>query len=109
MPDAPALPDPVLPDPVSYLWEAAHGLQHALTSLQRIKALALGAVAIKEMVSPPLSNFQFNPHAFHQPDVHHSAFRPPEFRPPTFHPPAFHPKVISSPKLQGNPECNYFL
>ncbi|KAJ5800284.1 uncharacterized protein N7518_002352 [Penicillium psychrosexuale] len=54
MPDAPALPDPVLPDPVSYLWEAAHGLQHALTSLQRIKALALGAVAIKEMAESML-------------------------------------------------------
>ena len=129
MPDAPPLPDPV-----SDLWQAASGLQHALTSLQRIEAFTMGALAIKEMVSPPASPFQFNPLAFpepamdplafrpsafhHPPSTHpafgtsafnHPAFRRPSFRPPTFHPPAFYPKIIASPKLQGNAECNYFL
>jgi hypothetical protein len=106
MPDAP----PLL-DPVSDIWEAAKSLQHALTSLQRIEAFTMGAFAIKQMVSP--SHFQFNPVAFHQPGFHPSAFNPTfqrhVFRPPTFHPPDVHPKIISSPKLQGNPECNYFV
>ncbi|MBZ6432852.1 MAG: hypothetical protein LBE64_17715, partial [Acinetobacter pittii] len=94
MPDAPPLPDPV-----SYLWEAANGPQHALTSLQRIEAFAMGALAVKEIVSP--SHFQPNPLAFHQPAVipppfyqssfDHPTFRRPAFRPPTFHPPAVHP------------------
>lgn len=119
MPDAPPLPDPV-----SDLWEAANGLQHALTSLQRIEAFTMGALAVKEFVSPPLSHFQFNPPAFHHPAlypptvhppavqppaVRTSAFNHPAFRPPTFHPPAVHPKIIHSPKLQGNAECNFFL
>jgi hypothetical protein len=103
MPDAPPLPDPV-----SDLWEAANGLQHALTSLQRIEAFAMGALAVKEIVSP--SHVQFNPLAFRPavipPAFYHSsfdypAFRCPAFRPPTFHPPAVHPKIISSPKLQS--------
>lgn len=134
MPDAPPLPDPV-----SDLWQAASGLQHALTSLQRIEAFTMGALAVKEIVSPPISHFQFNPLAFPQPAIYSLAFRPsasnhpvghppafthlafgtsafnqpafcrPSFRPPTFHPPAVHPKIIASPKLQGNAECNYFL
>ncbi|CAG8254349.1 unnamed protein product [Penicillium nalgiovense] len=111
MPDAPPLPDPV-----SDLWGAANSLQHELTSSQRIEAFAMGALAVKEIVSP--SHFQFNPLAFHQravipPAFYHSSFDPafhrPAFRPPTFHPPAVHPKIISSPKLQGNAECNYFI
>lgn len=134
MPDAPPLPDPV-----SDLWQAASGLQHALTSLQRIEAFTMGALAVKEIVSPPLSHFQFNPRAFSEPTMdplafrsspsnhpvahlpisthpafgtsafNYPVFRRPPFRPPTFHPPAVHPKVIASPKLQGNAECNYFL
>lgn len=159
MPDAPPLPDPV-----SDLWQAANGLKHALTSLQRIEAFTMGALAVKEIVSPSLSHFQLNPPAFpepamdplafhpsasnhhvtHPPISSHPAFRPsafhhpatdppaanpppsthpafgtsefnypafrrPSFRPPTFHPPAVHPKIIASPKLQGNAECNYFL
>ena len=116
MPDAPPLHDPV-----SCLWEAANGLQHALTSLKRIEAFAMGALAVKEIVGP--SQSQFNTLAFHQPSVippavnlafhdsafHHPTFHHPVFRPPTFHPPAVHPKMISSPKLQGNTECNYFI
>ncbi|KAJ5195978.1 hypothetical protein N7449_006457 [Penicillium cf. viridicatum] len=110
MPDAPPLPDP------------------------RIEAFTMGALAVKEIVSPPISHFQFNPLAFPQPAIDSLAFCPsasnhpvghppafthpafgtsafcrPSFRPPTFHPPAVHPKIITSPKLQGNAECNYFL
>ncbi|KAJ5604031.1 hypothetical protein N7537_006987 [Penicillium hordei] len=135
MPDAPPLLDPLVPDPVSDLWQAASGLQHALTSLQRIEAFTMGALAVKEIVSPPISLFRFNPLAFPQPAMDSFAFRPsafndsvthppisihpafgtsafnhpafhhPSFRPPTFHPPAVHPKIIASPKLQGNAEC----
>lgn len=104
MPDAPPLPDPV-----SDLWEAASGLQHALTSLQRIEAFAMGALAVREIVSPPVSYFQFNPLAFPVPAMDPLAFHHPTFRPPTFHPPAVHLKIIAFPKLQGNAECNYFL
>lgn len=104
MPDAPPLSDPV-----SDLWEAANGLQHALTSLQRIEAFTMGVLAVKDIVSLPLFHFQFNPFAFKQPAVQPSAFNSSAFRPPTFYPPVFHPKVISSPKLQGNAECNYFI
>ncbi|KAJ5686691.1 hypothetical protein N7536_009310 [Penicillium majusculum] len=111
MPDAPPLPD------------------------SRIEAFTMGALAVKEIVSPPLSHFQFNPRAFSEPTMdplafrpspsnhpvahppisthpafgtsafNHPAFRRPSFRPPTFHPPAVHPKIIASPKLQGNAEC----
>ncbi|KAF3019214.1 hypothetical protein E8E15_008519 [Penicillium rubens] len=80
MPDAPPLPDP------------------------RIEAFAMGALAVKEIVSP--SHFQPNPLAFHQPAVipppfyqssfDHPTFRRPAFRPPTFHPPAVHPKIIKT-------------
>ena len=100
----------------------------------RIEAFTMGALAVKEIVSPPVSHFQFNPLAFPEPATaplafrpsafhhpapthpafgtsasNHPAFRRPSFRPPTFHPPAFYPKIIASPKLQGNAECNYFL
>ncbi|CAI7670881.1 unnamed protein product [Penicillium discolor] len=94
MPDAPPLPDP------------------------RIEAFTMGALAVKEIVSPPLSHFQFNPRAFSEPTMdplafrsspsnhpvahlpisthpafgtsafNYPVFRRPPFRPPTFHPPA---------------------
>ncbi|KAJ5952753.1 uncharacterized protein N7479_011166 [Penicillium vulpinum] len=122
MPDAPPLVDTV-----SDIREAAQGLQDALTSVfQRIQALAKGAFAIKQMVSPPLSNFQFNPVSFHEPTSHqpgfhpsafnppnfgHNAFDHPSFRRPVFRPATFHPpdSITLIPHLLGNPECNYFL
>ncbi|KAF7521002.1 hypothetical protein PCG10_008572 [Penicillium crustosum] len=97
MPDAPPLPDPV-----SDLWQAASGLQHALTSLQRIEAFTMGALAVKEIVSPPLSHFQFNPFAFPEPVMNPLAFRPSAPNHPVSHPPisthpALRPSVFHHP------------
>ncbi|KAJ9489146.1 hypothetical protein VN97_g4132 [Penicillium thymicola] len=109
-PDDVEMPDaPPLLDPVSDLWEAASGLQHALTSLQRIEAFTMGALAVREIVSPSVSYFQFNSLAFLESAMDPLVSTHPTFGISAFHPPAFYPKIIASPKLQGNTECNYFL
>ncbi|CAI7666066.1 unnamed protein product [Penicillium palitans] len=88
MPDAPPLPDP------------------------RIEAFTMGALAVKEIVSPSLSHFQLNPPAFPEPAMDPLAFRPsasnhhvthppisshPAFRPSAFHHPAASPPTANPP------------
>lgn len=88
MPDAP----PLIIDPVG---NTSTLFQHNIMTnhMQRIEALTMGSLAVKEVVSLPF----FNPPVFYNP-----IFRPPTFKPPAKFPP-------SPPTLKGNAECNFFL
>lgn len=94
MPDAP----PLVPDQVSYFWDNPSTWQQLINSAsQKSRALRMGAIAVKEIVSPPF--FHSQTHTF---PIFPSVFHPPKFHPPAFFPPA-------PPTLKGNAECNYFL